>query len=107
MNNEYPNDNYSLIVLSFLYIRYEKAVQKATNDLAALKYTEGSYEQSEENTRNLKVQVIIELVKSLTFSKHVKTCKSLNRRYISKVEILFRFKQSNRRLTTLNQDHLS
>ena len=68
----YPNGNYSLIVLSFPYIRYEKAVQKATNDLAALKYTEGSYEQSEENTRNLKVQVIIELEKSLTLSKHVK-----------------------------------
>lgn len=39
------------------YRRYEAAVQKATSDLATLKYTEGSYEESEENTRNMKIQV--------------------------------------------------
>ena len=37
--------------------RYEAAVQKATSDLATLKYTEGSYEESEEKTRNMKIQV--------------------------------------------------
>ena len=73
--------NFSVIVLSFLYIRYEKAVQKATNDLASLKYTEGSYEQSEETTRNLKVQVIIVLENSLILCKNVKYFRGVLRWY--------------------------
>ena len=53
-----PYSHSVVIINNLISIRYEKAVQKATNDLAALKYNEGSYEKSEETSRNLRTQVI-------------------------------------------------